>query len=150
MAQASQKLACSSECSTGTGTILVVEDDVAVLDSLHFLVESLGYSALKAENGAQALLLVEQADDIDVLLTDLVLRVGMNGLELAGTIQRARPTAKILFMSGYSEREAVVSEASESGIRLLRKPFHRDELASAITETLGSRNGNNLHLPKDL
>lgn len=139
MAQASQKLACSSERSTRTGTILVVEDDVAVLDSLHFLLESLGYSALKAENGAQALLLVEQADDIDVLLTDLVLCGGMNGLELAETVQRARPTAEIILMSGYSERESVVSEALESGIRLLRKPFRRDELSSAITEVLGEQ-----------
>ena len=120
----------------GGATVLVVEDNTEVLGATVELLEKLGYRVLYANNGRDALTLSEKADRIDLLLTDVVMPGGMNGVELARAIQRTRPTTKVVFMSGYPDEATATEGVPESGAPLLRKPFKTGELARVINEVL--------------
>ncbi len=137
-AEAPQPAEGSKEPSAGAGTILVVEDDAAVLDSMALLLESMGYTVFRARDGAEALSQVEQADAVDLLLTDVILPGGLRGPQLVEEIRGKSPTTKAILMSGHPESELGVEGLLERGVRLLKKPFQQDELESAISEALGS------------
>ncbi len=137
-AEAPQPAEGSREPSTGAGTILVVEDNPVVLRTAVLMLESLGYTALKAKDGAEALTVIEQVGVIDLLLADVILPGDTSGIELAITVRRANPTIKAMVMSGYPEERLNTTALSEAGIRLFKKPFRMQTIASAIEEALGS------------
>lgn len=121
------------------GTVLVVEDDPDVRMLTVALLSSLGYSVLAAEDGEQALPLLEGDDAIDMLLSDVVLPGDLSGPAIAEVAIRLRPDLKILFMSGYAED--VIRRGREGGLRsvdadMLSKPFTRAELARKVQATL--------------
>ena len=72
---------------------------------------------------------------IDLLLTDVVMP-GLNGRELAETLQYARPTMKVIYMSGYTKDIVSRNMANATDIRLLDKPFTPDELIKLVRQTL--------------
>ncbi len=122
----------------GSETILVVEDDPALLKLVRFVLEAHGYSVLTAANGTAALAAaVSQDGKIDLLLTDIVMP-GLSGREIAETFRQRWPNLKILYSSGYTAdtiiRYGVESEASS----FLEKPFTPLALARKIRETLDS------------
>ncbi len=120
----------------GGATVLVVEDDTEVLGATVELLEKLGYRVFYANNGRDALTLSEKADRIDLLLTDVVMPGGINGVELAQAIRRTRPAIRVIFMSGYPDEATAAEGVPESGAPLLRKPFKTGELAQVINEVL--------------
>ncbi|MCZ6774168.1 MAG: response regulator [Proteobacteria bacterium] len=122
-AEASQPAEGSKEPSTGAGTILVVEDEPAVLDTMALMLEGLGYTVLKAKDGAEALTVLEQAGVIDLLLADVILPGGTSGIELADTVRRANPATNVIVMSGYPEDKFDTTAISKARIRILKKPF---------------------------
>jgi CheY-like chemotaxis protein len=96
----------------------------------------LGYRALEAEDGPQALKILSGDTAVDLLMTDMVMPGGMTGRQLAETAKRQRPLLKLLFTSGHAE-DAMV-EVGEFGprVQLLAKPYTRQDLAFTVRESL--------------
>ena len=86
---------------------------------------------LVAEAATEALLLVKGGAP-DVLLTDVVLASGMNGIELANAARDARPGLPVVFMSGYTAVPEAQQRMRDTGAPLLSKPFTTPQLARAI------------------
>ena len=120
----------------GGETILVVEDDPDVRDYIATVLDVLGYKVLEAEDGPSALALAEQAAEVVLLLTDVVLPGGMNGREIAEAFRTQNPNIKVLYMSGYTENAIVHQGRLDSGVQLLNKPFKREVLAKRVRAAL--------------
>lgn len=109
-------------------TVLVVDDDPAVLDVIVDMLEELGCEVVRAQCGADALDRLEQNRDISILITDINMP-GMDGHELAERASRARPELNVLQLSGREPRRG--------GLPMIRKPFSMEELASTMRRTVG-------------
>jgi signal transduction histidine kinase/ActR/RegA family two-component response regulator len=120
----------------GTENILIAEDDELVLEHLKNQLLSLGYQATTARSGPEALEAVQTRDDIDLLMTDVVMPGGMNGRELAEQALAARPSLRVLFTSGYTENTFVHHCRLDPGVALLSKPYTRLELATKLRRVL--------------
>lgn len=123
----------------GTETILAVEDDAMVREHLVARLDGLGYKVSAAETGPQAIALLEEMPDLDLLLTDIVLPGGMNGRALADAALALRPDLKVLFTSGYSENAIVHHGRLDLGVELLSKPYRREQLAEKVRKVLDGR-----------
>lgn len=125
-----------STASGGSETIFVVEDEPAVLQLAVRALGALGYRVFSAADGASALRLAEAHDGpIDLLLTDLIMP-GMNGRELAETLQARRPGLRVLFMSGYTADILHGGAAAFDDAAVLAKPFSIQQLAARIRAAL--------------
>jgi len=120
-------------------TILVVDDEPALLALVGTMLWRAGYEALEAPGASEALrICAEHPKPIQLLLTD-VLMPDMNGYELAEQVKAARPDVKVLFMSGYTDRALLESTGRPlSKEPLVRKPFTQHRLLTQIAETLGA------------
>lgn len=116
--------------------ILIAEDDNLVLQNLENQLLSLGYRVTKAMSGPEALDILRATDDIDLLLTDIVMPGGMNGRELAEQAQSAQPSLKVIYSSGYTENAIVHHGRLDPGVILLSKPYTRSQLASKLRAAL--------------
>jgi signal transduction histidine kinase/ActR/RegA family two-component response regulator len=123
----------------GHETILVVEDDTLVRETVIGRLQSLGYTAIAAKDAAEALALVDSEVAFDLLFTDVVMPGGMNGRELADEVLRRRPRARVLFTSGYSESAIMHQGRIDPDVALLNKPYRKSELARKIREALAQR-----------
>ena len=112
--------------------ILVVEDDEAVRKIAAGVLVKNGYEVRTAENGVEALKLLNSNLHFDLLFTDVVLPNGMNGLEISDKAVKIQPHIKVLFTSGYSKEAFVVKEKLASEIILLDKPYRRAKLLKTI------------------
>ena len=120
----------------GTETILMVEDDQAILKFGTTVLEQLGYTVMAEDNPAKALELVQSGcDEIDLLLTDIVMP-GMSGHELAQQIRESIPCIRCLYISGYTANAITNGDLSREGIIFLAKPFSLKELAEKVREAL--------------
>src|SRR5581483_1394235 len=102
--------------------ILLVEDEAEVRNIIRRQLESLGHRVLVAEAATEALLLVK-AGDPDVLLTDVMLANGMNGVDLAQAAIGVKPALAVVFMSGFTASEETQDRIRTTGAPLLSKPF---------------------------
>ena len=116
--------------------ILVVEDDATIRKLVQKLLEMLGYQALVAESGAQALEQLASTERVDVLLTDIVLPGGMSGAELAAEAQLVHPSLRVLYMSGYTRNALLGHSLQDENAHVLSKPFRKEELARAVHRVL--------------
>jgi PAS domain S-box-containing protein len=117
----------------GTETILVVEDDPAVRDLIVSLLERCGYRALQAQSGRAALgIWKERHEEVDLLLTDVVMPDGITGLQLADTLKQDRPALKVIYVTGYSTELAGKGTSLIEGVNFLQKPFSPESLARAL------------------
>ncbi|WP_159460240.1 response regulator [Tistlia consotensis] len=117
-------------------TILVVEDDEEVRAVALRQLRALGYRVVEAADGKAGLQLLEQQAEVDLLFTDVVMRGGMSGPELAREARRRWPSLKVLFTSGYTEAALAGGSSIEGLGNLLSKPYRRDELARKVAEAL--------------
>ncbi len=118
-------------------TILVVEDDAAVLRFMCDALSAGGYTLLRAGDAEEALRRSREfGGTIHLLLTDVVIPV-MSGPELASLLGRQRPALKVLFVSGYSADSAALQRSLRLGMTLLSKPFVPAELLAAVRRALG-------------
>ncbi len=109
-------------------TVLVVDDDPPVLETIVAMLEDLGCEVISAKSGADALERLGENRDISVLITDINMP-GMDGHELAELARRLRPELKMLQLSGREPRRG--------GLPMIRKPFSFEELADVLQRTAG-------------
>jgi PAS domain S-box-containing protein len=122
----------------GTETILVVEDEAAVLALSRRALEMQGYLVLAAADPADAMRVVERHGGmIHLLLTDVVMP-GLSGRELADRLVARRPGLRVLYMSGYPGDAVVQHGALPIGSAFLQKPFSPDGLARKVRDVLDS------------
>jgi two-component system cell cycle sensor histidine kinase/response regulator CckA len=120
----------------GTETLLLVEDEAAVRSSARRLLERQGYQVLEARHGADALRIVEESGrPIDLVVTDLVMPE-MGGKELAERLRTHRPTLKILFMSGYTDKSIATGGVMPPNTGFVEKPFTVEQLMRRLREIL--------------
>ncbi|MFZ0927767.1 MAG: ATP-binding protein [Syntrophobacteraceae bacterium] len=121
----------------GTETILLVEDDEAVLNLSKIILENLGYTVLAAQAPVQAIHLAEDhPGDIHLLITDVVMPE-MNGRELAEKLNAIRPNLKCLYMSGYTSDVIAHRGILDEGLNFIQKPFLSYDLAARVRQVLG-------------
>jgi PAS domain S-box-containing protein len=120
----------------GSETILVVEDQESLRVLTKTFLEQQGYIVLEAENGLEALSLVDTYQEpIHLLVTDLVMP-GIRGTEVAERLLERRPDVQVIYISGYSDEEV-----TDSAPAFLQKPFRLQELGAKIRSMLDqSRN----------
>lgn len=122
--------------SAARGTILVVDDERAVRLVSERQLKALGYRAISAASGREALdLLIGAQDEFDASLIDLTMP-DWPGERAAVNLRAVREDLPIIFMTGHSERDALERTKGIENARFLAKPFRRDQLATALAELL--------------
>jgi len=118
-------------------TVLIVEDEAAILKLAATLLQMLGYTVLTAGSPGDALELVRtHAGPIHVLLTDVIMPE-MNGRELARQLQVLHPGVRTLFMSGYTANAIAHHGVLDDGVLFIQKPFTAKDIAVKVRQALG-------------
>ena len=120
----------------GAETILVVEDNELVRSYVEKEPKELRYRVIATRNGPEALAILRQPREIDLLFTDVVMPGGMFGPELAKQASRLRPELKVLFTSGFSEHPVQPLNGLNGDARILNKPYRRNDLALMLRTVL--------------
>ena len=121
----------------GTETILVVEDDEPLRKLAITTLQRLGYRVLEAPTGAAALRRWnDYGSAVALLLTDMVMPEGVNGLELAQRLRILKPDLKVIVSTGYSQEMARLSASHERDLIFLNKPYEMRALALAVRACL--------------
>jgi CheY-like chemotaxis protein len=130
---------CEKTQDIGTETILLVEDETAILELGIYILEQQGYKVLVAPTPTKALTLVEENRDvIDLLITDVIMPE-MNGKELARRIEIIRPGIRVLFISGYTADIISPHGILSPDVHFLEKPFSARSLKKKVREMLDHR-----------
>jgi CheY-like chemotaxis protein len=116
----------------GSEVILLVEDNAPVREFAKTQLLHLGYQVLEAANGKDALAILREHLEIELLFTDVVMPGGLNGRELAHEARRLYPMLKVLFCSGYAESAILHLGLLDENVQLLNKPYSRLQLARRI------------------
>ncbi|ASJ72699.1 hybrid sensor histidine kinase/response regulator [Granulosicoccus antarcticus] len=130
----------------GNETILIVDDEKALVEIAVFHLQSLGYKTYTANDSQQALEHLQAHDEIDLLFVDVIMPGEMDGLELAMNIQAIRPNLKVLLTSGFTRKHHDVVDG-DSGLKstllsgLLKKPYDKSELSAAVRGVLDVKAG---------
>lgn len=122
-------------------TVLLVEDEASVSETITAVLELNGYRVLSAATGAAASAIFEREQGrIDLLLTDIVLPGGSTGLELADQLRQRQPDLKVIFSTGYSSEAVAGGQTLEEGVNFIQKPFATTALLHIIRKNLDPRN----------
>jgi PAS domain S-box-containing protein len=125
----------------GTETILLAEDDPQVRELVADFLKRYGYSVLEAAGGEEAQGVSGACQgEIPLLVTDVAMP-GMSGIELAERLKIQRPGIRVLYITGYAEREADGPGGMPPGAQCLRKPFGATVLAGRVREILDEGSG---------
>jgi PAS domain S-box-containing protein len=119
---------------TGHETILVVEDDADLRETVVTALTQFGYMALAAPNAERALQILSGQEPIDLLFTDIMMPGGTLGPELARRARELRPGIEILFTTGYAD--SAVLSGGISAADVLHKPYRNEELALRVRHVL--------------
>lgn len=111
--------------------VLLVEDDVDVMEVTSLLLEDAGYQVWQAKNAAQALRLVGEHPHIGAVFTDVNLRDGLNGIELAYELRSRGVDASVIVVSGDL---GWADTPLKDDMRFLPKPFGRQTLLTVVEE----------------
>ena len=123
----------------GSGTILLVEDEPMVRTVAERALTRHGYEVLTATNGEEALEILETADKVSLLVSDVVMPM-MDGPTMGREARKDRPDLPILFMSGYAQ-EQLRNSIDLDNVNFLPKPFSVQELAEAVRAVLAEGEG---------
>jgi two-component system cell cycle sensor histidine kinase/response regulator CckA len=124
---------------TGSGTILLVEDEDPVRLFAARALRSKGYDVIEARSGEVALDILDDKDlpTIDLLITDVVMP-GIDGPTLVRRVRGSRPDLPVICISGYSEDALRQRVVGTQGISFLPKPFSLKQLAGIVKTTIKS------------
>lgn len=130
----------SEQVPRGKGeTLLVVEDDAAILELTQTVLTGLGYRVLEASTTNAAMKQAEEnTGQIHLLITDVIMPE-MNGRDLAEKLKALHPETVVLFMSGYTADTIARHGVLEEGIHFLQKPFTIKDIAYKIRQTLDGK-----------
>ncbi|ACE99145.1 multi-sensor hybrid histidine kinase [Rhodopseudomonas palustris TIE-1] len=120
----------------GRESVLVVEDDALVRSYVMTHLKALGYTAHSAASAAEAMSMVYDDVEFDLLFTDVMLSGGMNGPQLADELRKYKPNLKVLFTSGYTENAMLHHGRLDPAVMLLPKPYRRADLARMLRRVL--------------
>jgi signal transduction histidine kinase/ActR/RegA family two-component response regulator len=120
------------------GSVLLVEDNDDVATLVGEMLEELGYRITRVASARAALDTLSNMRRVDVVFSDIMMPGEMDGVDLACEIRAAQPELPVLLTSGYSQ--AVGHRAEDAGFRVLTKPYHLPELASALKLVMQDRN----------
>ncbi|MFP5237052.1 MAG: MHYT domain-containing protein [Acidobacteriota bacterium] len=121
----------------GRSKVLVVDDEEDLLDIATAYLRDMGLMALKASHAESALELAEREADLDLVITDILMPGGMNGVQLAQRLREQSPGIKVIFSSGFpadalAERGGIAPDGP-----ILRKPYQREEFEKMLRQILG-------------
>lgn len=116
----------------GGKSILLVEDDDLVRQHVHRQLHGLGYRVLDVARAADALTILKERDDIDLLFTDLRMPGGMDGATLAEQAIAARPSLSVILSSGYPSESYANGMPGFDQVRFLAKPYNKDTLVETL------------------
>ena len=118
--------------------ILVVEDEARIREITTEALRELGYTVFHAGSAAQALSVLKNNPEIDLLFTDIVMP-DMNGRRLAEAASKLRPDIKVLYTTGYARNAIVHNGVLDPGVDFLAKPFTVDQLGEKIRQVFSNR-----------
>jgi CheY-like chemotaxis protein len=129
------------DAASGTETVLLAEDEVAVRVLVRRVLDRAGYRVLEAESGPAALALLDaETGPVHLLLTDVVMP-GMSGPELAARVTPRFPAMRVLYISGYTDEAIVQHGVLDPSVSFLEKPFTPEILLRKIREVVGATAG---------
>ena len=120
----------------GGGTVLVVDDETELLEIAQAYLTEMGFSVLRADNAASALNTVALYKDIDLMITDIIMPGGMNGVELARKAREMSPRLKVIYSSGYPSDALVERSGTQIDGPFLRKPYQHADFTVIIRHAL--------------
>jgi len=127
----------SQEAPGGNETILLVEDEIALRDFVQEVLSKKGYTVLVAATGAHALKVwARHKDEIDLLLTDMMMPGGVSGRELAEKVLSEKPNLRVIYSSGHSLELVSPGFTMKEGSNFLQKPYHPDTLVRTVRARL--------------
>jgi PAS domain S-box-containing protein len=119
-------------------TVLLVEDDESVRLLVVEVLAELGYAAIQARNGEEAIAILKSGQSLDLMISDVGLP-GLNGREIATIARKHRPTLQILFMTGYAAGAVDRPSFLGPGMDMILKPFSIDAIAVRIRSIIERR-----------
>jgi len=139
--EADKDIPLEADLQRGNETILIVDDEKALVDVAVSYLQDLGYTTVTANNSKQALEVLESNTAIDLLFTDVIMPGGSDGYELALAARELYPSLKVLITSGFTKKhdEYVNGEGkyySRLAANLLNKPYDKSSLATAVRSVL--------------
>ena len=126
------------EFALGSERILVVEDDESVREVAVDILSEQGYEIVEATNGKEATEHLSAGRSFDLLFTDVILPGGMNGVDVAEIAEEIQPNIKILLTTGYAETVIMQHAKLDPRVKLLKKPYRRNELLKQVGNVLGN------------
>ncbi|MEG9501806.1 MAG: response regulator [Methylorubrum extorquens] len=132
--------AATVEERPGTETILIVDDRADVAELARAILRDYGYGTLMARHGREALEILNDHPEIDLLFSDLIMPGGMDGLTLAREARRRHPDLKILLTTGYAEASLERTGIERPEFDILNKPYRRAELIRRVRAAIDAPN----------
>ncbi len=128
-------IAAHHEAKPGT-TALVVDDEVELLDIAAAYLRSMGYQVRTAADGREALDLLAVDAALDLLITDVMMPGGVNGVHLAEEVRRRVPDVRVIFTSGFPAQALRARSGSELDAPLLAKPFLKRHFTATVAQVM--------------
>jgi len=129
-------LPASPKQQRASGTLLVVDDEPYILNTLADILQDMGYSVISANSGLQAIeRFKESCTEIDGVLLDMVMP-DLNGRQVLVQLRKIQPTIKVILSSGYSLNGLSESDLEASGDKFIQKPYQIEQLATMLAEVL--------------
>ena len=120
----------------GRESVLLVDDNAEIRSVARRHLTSLGYRVREADSGPAAVAILQDGNRFDLLFTDIVMPAGMTGYQLATIAQQVQPGLRVLFTTGYVRPEAMTEQIDARLGPMLRKPYRKLDLATAVREVL--------------
>ena len=121
---------------TGTGTVLVVDDQEVIRVTSKSILEECGYTVMTGNNGEEAIEIFKQnRDKIDLIIIDLVMPI-LSGEEALKKIRAISPNQKVVLASGFKQDKRVQTILESGDIGYIQKPFTMEALANIVSEML--------------
>jgi PAS domain S-box-containing protein len=124
--------------ATGSGRILLVEDDPTVRLLVVEVLKASGYTTIETSSPMEALRVVQDIPPVDLILSDMVMP-GMDGAELVARLLRRWPGTRVLFMSGYTDRDMAETGIIEAGYDFIGKPFTPRALTTKLHDVMAAK-----------
>jgi CheY-like chemotaxis protein len=123
---------------SGTGTVLVVDDEKVVRLAARMILEQSGFTVLTANDGREALeVFREHKDTIDAVVLDMTMP-HLSGEEVFGEMRRLRPDVRVVLSSGYDEQEATKRFTGKGLAGFLQKPYRSDALIGMLRQIMNA------------